>query len=277
MWSGGLILWIYPSLNREIRCWSGIATLFYLLLIFLVFGARAETPPLRPDATAPQSLWVFVFPVVIAVSLIASVWLLAPISARCRRSCYLVLTISNALFCLLMQQPEVATLLVIVAGILGKRLIHAWRVKEAESVRDRLTEFLEFTESATPPPHQTRWGESRWGEFLLLGIVTFGMAFALLGPLFETSTRETDLITSRHRRTFSPVPARIQQLLDRKHPSPPQISLTEQLLSLRPDLVAMVAVVIFLYLAMSTSHSPGAIEAVPDAPLPPNLITEDES
>ena len=272
MWSGGLILWIYPSLNREIRCWSGIATLFYLLLIFLVFRARAETPPLRPDAIAPQSLWVFVFPVVIAVSLIASVWLLGPISDLCRRSGYVMLTISNALFCLLMQQPEVATLLVIVAGIMGKRLIHAWRAKVAESVRDRLHEFLQFTQPATPPPHQTRWG-----EFLLLGIATFGMAIALLGPVFETSTRETDLITSRHRRTFSPVPARIQQLLDRKHPSAQRISLTEQLLSLRPDLVAMMAVVIFLYLAMSSSHSPGAIEAVPDAPLPPNLITEEKS
>jgi hypothetical protein len=272
MWSGGLILWIYPSLNREIRYWSGIATLFYLLLIFLVFSTRVETPPLRPDAIAPQSLWVFVFPVVIAVSLIASVWLLGPISGRCRRSCYIVLTISNALFCLLMQQPEVAILLVIVTGIMGKRLIHAWPAKEAESVRERLTEFLQFTESATPPPHPTRWG-----EFLLIGIVTFGMAIALLGPVFETSTLETNLITSRHRRTFSPVPARIKQLLDRKNPSAQRISMTEQLLSLRPDLVAMMAVVIFLHLAMSTSHSPRVIEAVPDAPLPLNQITEEKS
>src|SRR5258708_1816219 len=103
-----LTLWQSAFIHRELRLWSGLATLVYLGLIFLVLRSNSVASSSLSAASSPGGIAYLGSIIGMAISLTASLWLLGRGSLHSRHLSYLLLTIVNAVACVLWNEPEVA-------------------------------------------------------------------------------------------------------------------------------------------------------------------------
>ena len=257
MWAIALALWVHPSVHRETRLWAGLLTLVYMVLIFIALGGTPRTTASSESAAAFGVVDLFLA-LGIAISLTASVWSLGRVSLRCRRSCYCVVTLSNAIICFLVKQPEVAIGLLFVAGLSIHPLIRDWPRQELLLWKNRLAEFTQFSQAAVPLEQR--------GQSVLIGIVTGSLAFTILGTISFSLHVETNGAASRPRSSALPSRDQIVEILGKQFGSQPEVSLIDLALGARADLVVLMAVVVLIYLAMSTSE--------PSPPISGSLVAE---
>jgi len=246
MWAVALTLWVHPNVHREVRLWSGLSTLVYLALIFLAIGANLhqDLPSLSP--TALSRLADISFAICLAVSLTASVYCLGRISLPCRRLAYLVHTLANACLCVLLQQPEVAFGLLIVVCVVAKPLIRRFTIPELNCVRHWLMTATRFTEEPV--------SSAKKSEYWLIGGLVSILAFTLLGTISLTLRGEMLRVASSPGHTALPTRDRLNQVLSNRNGPDRVASPLGLAFGRRSDLVVLMTVIIFLYLAMSMAH-----------------------
>ena len=246
MWAASLAIWQQPSLHREIRMWAGLLNLVYLGLIFLALG-------FVPRLVGPGSSFLLQIrmtdvgaAICVPCSLVAGVGMLGRISLRGRCICYLVLTISNSIFCFLIQGPEIAIGLLFVAIASAKPLVQEWFRTSSRAPLEWLAELFRFTDE----PSEIS------GKFWLIAGMNGILAFVLMGTLAYSLRIETTRNTSSPR--YSALPARDQLVWVQSSPSESirEPKLLELAFGHRADVVVMMAAIVFLYLAMSLKDPP---------------------
>ena len=264
MWSVALTLWMSPSLHREFRLWSGLSTLFYLVLIFMAFGNSPRTTNTVASPTSRIGFLDFCATSLIAISLTAGVWLLGPISSRCRKSCYVVLTVANASLCAILKQPEVGCGLLFIAGWTARPLLQAWSRQGFRIGRERLAEFTRFTQAHDVVDDR--------GEFWLIGALTAAISITLLGTISYSTRAESIQLLSPSARTALPSSDQIDRVLGKQNQALRETNLVDLLLGRRADLVVLMVVMVFLCLAVSmidlTGQSPDLATSIAVASTP---------
>lgn len=269
MWAAALTLWIHPSVHREMRFWAGISTIVYLALIFIALGGGSKVTSVAPE-TPWFSLRNLGLAIGFAISLLASVWSLGRVSLATKQSCYSVLTFANASICVFLQQFEVAMGLLVVAGLTVRPLIQAWTLSGPVTWRERLDGFIQFLNFPIPP--------ERRGEFGLIGGIAGLMAFTLLGTISYSIHFEMTRSTSNQHQSALPSQEQIQTVLGKQQSMNKSVSVVDLLLGARSDLVVLMAIVVFLTLAISmidgrdTKPDPAPDTSVPAVPTSPGEI-----
>ena len=243
MWAAAITLWIHPSVHREMRFWAGISTVVYLVLIFIALGGGPHVKASGVPVSSPFSLANLALAAGFAVTLIASVWTLGRVSQKSKQVCYVVLTLANAGIVFLFQQVEVGIGLLIVAGLNLWPLIQKgsfpWRVSWPERFADFVHLMRLEGRSETP------------GEFGLIGGVTGLMVFTLLGTISFSSRVEATRTTSSQRQSAPPSREQIETVLGKHKPAGNHVSVVDLLFGARSDLVVLMAIIVFLTLAIS--------------------------
>jgi hypothetical protein len=251
MWAAAIVVWQHPLKNREVRLWAVALALVYLGLIFVALGCMPAANQVIPTACA-------------VVSLISGIWMMGQISARSGRICYVVTTVANATFCGLVQGPEIACGLLLVAGVTAKPLIQEWYQSPSRSLRRSLAELI-----------QIRVGSDKLasaGELWLAGGLCGILACLFIGTLSYALRIESTRTTSTDR--FSVLPSR--DLLDRINSNSREPGEESTLLDLvsgqRADVVVLLAAIVFLCLANSLDDpmvkAKTLAESVNDPPVP---------
>ena len=246
MWSVALTLWVRSNVHREVRLWSGLATLVYLALIFLALRVNPRQDFPSTSRSAYAQLADFGFGVCLAVSLSASVYCSGRISPHCRRLGYLVHTLANACICMLFQQPEVAFGLLIVVGVVARPLVRNLSKQKSISVREWLMSAIQFNDE--PDSLKER------GNYWLVGLLVGILAFTLFGTISDTLRSETSHVTSSPRHTALPSRDRLNEVLVSRNAPDRVVSLLNLALGHRSDLVVLTTVIVFLYLGMSMGN-----------------------
>jgi hypothetical protein len=248
MWSAAVTVWIHPSVHREMRVWAGLLTLVYIGLIFMALGGGPAVPNGKTTTSSHFGSRDLFLTVLIAISLTASVCSIGRLSSQCRTLCYVLLTLTNSGICVLLKQPEVAMGLVIVAGLNGRPLVRQWMRQKAVDWPDKLAEFTRFT--PVPPDQQS--------EFGLIGSLTAIMALVLLGTISFSIHFETLGSTSSRSQNGLPTPDEIDRVLRKQADSNSGTSVIVLVLDRRADVVVLMAVIVFLVLAMSMTEPASA-------------------
>lgn len=265
MWAAALTLWMHPSVHREIRFWAGVSTLVYLVLIFLALGGGHAAAGSATTDSSRFRLFNLVLAFGIAISLLASVWSLGRVSLPCKQICYVVLTFADAGICALFQQFEVSIGLLIVSGLTARSLIRKWSRQETVSWHERLAEFVKFANIPVPP--------ERRGEFALIGGLAGLMAFALLGTISFSLHIETTRSTSNQRQSALPSRDQIERVLGKPPFGKNAASVIDLAFGARSDLVVLMAIAVFLALAISLTEGdeatsdPAISTSIPSASL----------
>lgn len=248
MWAVALALWQSPSIHREVRLWSGLATLVYLALIFhsVPSGARAtgtqSSPAMADTFTTIASIGCM------ALSLLASVWVLSQASRTSRRLSYSILTVSNAGFCASVGEPELAIALMIVAGISVMPLSELRSaILSAKSFRDRIANVLQFD----PQPIQSEDA----GRFWLTCGINGVLAFVIIGTVAYSLRVEATRTGQSPRHTALPSPKQVERHADDSHHAVGKPTIMEFALGERADVVVLMAVLLFLVLAIVMNDS----------------------
>lgn len=249
MWSVALILWVRSDVHREVRLWSGLATLVYLALIFLALKVNPRQDlPATLRSTVSQ-LADLSFGVCLAVSLAASVYCSGRISSSCRRIGYLVHTAANACICAFFQQPEVAFGLLIVFAVVARPLVRHLSIPTSTSIRRWLMTAVQFNDLPV--------ASEEHGKDWLVGMLVCVLAFTSFGTISYTLRSETSHVASSPRRTVLPTRDQLNEVLVSRSHSDRVVSPLNLALGRRSDILVLTSVVIFLYLAMSTGNDPG--------------------
>ena len=249
MWSVAFTLWVRPNVNREARLWSGLATLVYLALIFLALRVNPRQDiPLTSRSTISQ-VADFGFGVCLAVSLAASIYSLGQVSLLCRRAGYLVHTLANACICALLQQPEVAFGLLIVAGVVACPLVRKFSMPISTSVREWLMSAARFDDKPD--------GLGRQGGYWLVGVLVGLLAFTSFGTISYALRSEMSHIASSPHHTALPTRDRLNEVLVNRNNPDRVASPLNLALGRRSDIPVLMTVIVFLYLAMSMGRASG--------------------
>ncbi len=249
MWSVALTLWVRPNVNREVRLWSGLATLVYLALIFLALRTNPGQDVSSSSRSTLSQLADFGFGVCLAVSLAASIYSSGRVSLLCQRAGYVVHTLANACICALFQQREVAFGLLIVASVAARPLFGNLSRPAPISVRDWLMAAVPFDDKPVAS------GEP--GRYWLVGVLVSLLAFTSFGTISYTLRSEMSHVVSSPQQTALPTRDRLNEVLvNRNHPdqvgSPLNLALGR-----RSDILVLMTVIVFVYLAMSMGSASG--------------------
>lgn len=263
MWAVAVTLWIHPRVNRELRMWAGLASLVYLVLIVIALTASPLPTP-TPSVDAERSAGnVILLAAFITISLAAGLWQLAPVSLWCRQFCYAVFTLANAGVCLALQQPELGLGLLIVAGLACRPVIlSCWGAKDTLTLKAKVTEFIQFT---TDFPGSLT-------EFWRIGAVISLLAMTLLGTTSYSACIESVVPGSESQPPLLPSTGLVSRVLREKSDVPRSTSLIDSLLSTRPDIVVLIAILVFVKLGTTmTEHVPTTPASAPAdrSPTPP--------
>lgn len=247
MWATALTIWQHPSVHREIRLWAGLLTLVYFGLIFLALGFLP-----RLIGSAPSSIanvrWIDLGQVICAaISLMSAAWMLGRISFHACRSCYILMTFSNAAFCALVGQSEIGLALSLVAVLAAREPVLEWLRRGNRSIRSGLAIFFRFTDEHLPV--------EKTGVIWLTGGISFLLACVLIGTLAYSHRVESTRAMQSSR--VSVIPSREQ--LDRIHSmakrSPNDHPLVDLAFGQRADVVVLLAAILFLSLAVALNES----------------------
>ena len=253
MWSVALTLWVRSNVNREVRLWSGLATLVYLALIFLALRVNPRQDlPLTSRSTVSQ-LADFSFGVCLAVSLAASVYCLGRVSLQHRRAGYLVHTLANACICALLQQPEVAFGLLIVVGVLARPFVRNLSIPASTSVREWLMTSIRF--------HDKPVASGELGRYWLVGTLVGILAFTSFGTISFTLRSETSHVASSPRHSALPTRDQLSEVLMNRNSPDRAVSPLNLASGRRSDILVLMTVIVFLHLAMSMAHNSGVSTA----------------
>ena len=169
--------------------------------------------------------------------------MLGRISLRSCRICYVVMTVSNAGFCGLAQQPEIAVGLLIVAVFSARQPTLEWFRTASRDGREWLSDFIRFTDDSVPA--------EKAGESWLVGCLNFILACVLIGSLAYSLRVESTRNIQSPRHTA--IPTRDQ--LDRFHlgvnGSTKEPLLFDLAFGHRGDVVVLLAAILFLSLAVA--------------------------
>ena len=239
MWSAAVTVWIHPKVHREMRIWGGLLTLVYCGLIFMAMGGMPVAGAGKVTSSSSIGLHGVCLFILIAVSLMAGVCSIGRLSARCRTLCHVLLTISNAGICFLLQQPEVAMGLLVVAGVKGWPLVRRWMRQRPEEWPDVLAEFTQFI-SGTP---------DNLGEFSLIGSLTALVALVLVGTIsFSTRFEHPQSAMIPSQNGFSA--AEQNDRILGKPSTPGSKNAIDEAFGRRADVVVLMTVIVFLGMAM---------------------------
>ncbi len=253
MWSVALTLWVRSKVNREVRLWSGLATLVYLALIFLALRVNPrQNLPLAFRSTVSQ-LADCSFGVCLAVSLTASLYCLGRVSVQHRRAGYLIHTLANASICALLQQPEVALGLLIVVGVLARPLIRNLSIPASTSVREWLMTAIRFHDKSVALGEQ--------GSYWLVGMLIGILAFTSFGTISYALRSETSQVASSPRHSALPTRDQLSEVLVSRTIPERTVSLLNLALGRRSDILVLMTVIVFLHLAMSMAEDRGVSTA----------------
>jgi hypothetical protein len=242
LWLIALILWIRPGTHPEIRRWSGVAAFVYAVLLLATLASSAAA---RPSVTTTQSGFAnYLRIAVAAVCVLASIWMIGPLTLRGKRLCFCCLTIFNSMLCLSLGHIEVAAILLAVAG---------WSFYKLTpdilrcSFREVLTTFLHFD---TTDANATDRGES-----ILAGILGCFVSLVLLGSVSFAQRVESQ--RNSYSATASAFPARadIDRILKSSNGTERSGNLVDQLFQSRNDLILLLSTIVFLRLAMSVDRT----------------------
>ena len=253
MWAVAITFWLHPASHREIRMWAGLSTLVYLGLIFLALRVVPQTQSSDhlsandTRSTSPQQIGLAIC---VMTSLTASVWLLGPVSPRRKRICYLIVTLANAIVCFMVQQPEAALGLLIVAWIAVKPIVFAWSAPHRRPSIQWLMGFTRF--------HHKPVGTERRGEYLLIGLLCGILTLTILGTISNGLKNETSQSATRFQPTNQTTLEKLDVHIATTNNSSSKITLIDFALETRSDLIVLMAVIVFLSLAMSPINSSDA-------------------
>jgi len=242
MWATTLAVWQHPSVHREVRLWAGLLTLVYSGLIFLALGFIPRLIGAGTSFLANLRIVDLGQLVCAAISLTCGSWMLGRISLRCCHICYIAMTFSNAVFCALVQQMEIAVGLLIVTLLSARQPVLEWFRSRSRSPRLWLGEFIRFADEPVPL--------ERTGEPWLIGGMNFMLACVFIGSLAFALRVETARTIQSSRQ--SAIPSRDQ--LDRIH-SGTNAAVKEQAwfdlaFGQRADVVVLLAAILFISLAV---------------------------
>lgn len=248
MWAVALAIWQTVSIHREIRLWSGLATLVYLGLIFLALTISSRSTESQGALSLRDRMSIIGSLACIVISLTAGVWLMGRASLASRRISYVLLTFANAALCVLMGELELAVSLAIVALVSG-RLPRGFARSRfmIQGFRGRCAELVRI---AHEPMRQEDAGRF-WLTCLLNGI----LACAIIGTVGYSLRVETARIAQSPR--YSALPARDQIVPSTagSNDSARATPLFEFASGARADLIVLLAVVVFLCLATTMNDS----------------------
>ncbi len=254
MWAAALTLWQHPSVHREVRLWAGLSTLVYLGLIFLALGLGGRVANAEGSWLAAFRLDKVGLAGCVIVSLTSSVWMLGRLSVRSRRLCYVLLTTSNAAFCALVQGPEMALGLLVIAAISAWPLIQEWRRTTLRSPREWLVGLVRFTETPVP--------RDQIGLFWLIGGLNGILACALIGTLAYSLRIETSRISASPRYTALPSREQLDRMQTSFHDPAEKSGLLDLATGQRADVVVLLAAIVFLSLATSLNDASSQQDAL---------------
>jgi hypothetical protein len=241
MWSVAFTLWVRSNVHWEVRLWSGLATLVYLALIFLALRVNSgQEFPLASRSTVSQ-LIDFSFGVCVAVSLAASLYCSGRVTSQCRRAAYLAHTLANACICAMLERPEIALGLLIVCGLVARPLVRNLSIKG--SVREWLILATRFNDKPVVLGGQ--------GDSWLVGLLISFLAFTLFGTVSYTLRSEISYAASSAQHTALPTPDRLNELLVNRNYPDRILSPLDLAMGSRSDILVLMSVIVFLYLAMS--------------------------
>lgn len=250
MWAVAVALWQSPSVHREVRLWSGLATLVYLGLIFLALKNDARSTGSQPPGTWRNGLVALGSFACMAASLTASVWLLGRALPRSRRVSYLVLTFANAGVCVLMNASDFAVALTIIALISGRPfrdLIQPFAA--TRTLRDRFKGILQFDERPM--------GQEDVGRFWLTCGISGVVACVLIGTVGYSLRVETSRSVRSPRNSALPSRERIELRTADSNHSVHVPTVMEFAFGARADVVVLLAVIVFLGLAIAMNDLSG--------------------
>lgn len=240
MWAVALTVWCYPRVNREIRLWAGLATLFYCLLIFLALGGGGGSGGERSISVSDLLLCVLM-----AISITASIWIISRFPVQSRQIAYVILTGANTLVCFYWRQFEVALGLLVIMALHLRPLIQVVLQQKIRPSRKLFVELARFEEVDEAP-------ESR-GEFLLFGVLTGVAALLLLGTVSYAVRTETARAISSPRHSVLPSAELLTQVFAQRSNTQQEFALGELILGARSDILVLLTVIVFLSLAMTMS------------------------
>jgi hypothetical protein len=256
MWAAALTLWRSPGVNREVRLWAGLSTVVYLGLFFLVVGggSRGDDPVQAP------SLFSRVADVSLIAggmcSLTAGVWMLGRGSFRSRQLAYVVLTVANGAVAALLQGPELAIGLLCVAALSAKPLLLEWKQTAKRSLREWRGDLIQFDGPDNTGLDADRSDRDEIGEVWLTGAISAVLAVMMVGTLAYSLRVETSRTTAGSRYTALPSRAQLDGFLSRKNTGRREPALIDLAFGVRADVVVLMAVIVFLNLAIVATNSP---------------------
>ncbi len=244
MWATAVTAWYHPRVHREVRLWAGMSTLLYLGLIFWVIGASSASKAVTPSIIARSPLIDIGFVVCAIVSLTTSTWLVGHVSPSSRRLGYVACTLANSSAAAVMSAPEIAIGLSIVAVLAARPLaLEWWRTKADRTMSQRLQELARFAEEPV--------AREKAGEIGLAWILGGILTCLLLGSFVYSLKVETSSHAADGRQTALPSRAELKRLHSGSRPSDRNSPLLSVAFGERADLVVLLAVIVFLGLAMT--------------------------
>lgn len=254
MWAIALTVWQFPAIHREIRLWAGLSVLVYLGLIFVALGLGPRSDG-KDLAISSQSVLMHVgMAICIAISLTAGVGVSGRVSPTIRRLCYVGLTLANAGACALLQAPEISITLVLVAILAARPLVRDWG------------QFI-------IRPRQ-QWRQVNWfsdepvtrnamDQYWLMGAVNAILACLVIGTLAYSLRYETSRTVPSPRRTALPSLDQLERIHSASSTPGRDTGLLDLAFGERSDVVVLIAVIVFLCLAMSRHDSPVTAVTMP--------------
>ncbi len=260
VWIAALSVWGSSRASREVRWGAGLLSLVYLALIFLALGRDLRA---LPSAAVSRGTAVTVSHCCMAITMLAGVCLLGHLSRRGRLMWFILLTVANGANCFAIGAVSVGGTLWVAAIAVGIVLIREQRRDGWPLGSEWLRELIPIsphaiTREVTPPMIVLASTRSE-----LAGATGFVLALLLLGTLGYAMRSETSRAVTSHRLSALPSADRIREALKTGDEGPLATCSFELLLDRRADVTVLLAVLVFLALAMHHRSRHQHVEAVP--------------
>lgn len=235
--------WSSPVGKRELRWGAGLLTLVYFVLLFQALGG--DSRGVATSTGSPRLSVVMDWRVIVcgALSLVSALMLLGQPAQSGQWLWFATLTLANAGLCSIWGATAVAWLLLGLAVVVGSFFVRELR-------RNRQPEWRDVLPIVNAVPR-----EEAWSSTVMVGATGFLLSLLLIGTIGYALRVETSRVTASHRFSAMPSVERVSSVLvgvsDAKRPT--ITDPWELVFGARADVIVLLAVLVFLLLAMGNS------------------------